>query len=213
MTIIFIGPSLPNNEVTKWVSSDIDIRSPIQRGDLEGIEPSDGPVCIIDGVFHNTLAITVREIAKALQMGVKIYGASSMGALRASECVSIGMEGVGRIFEQYQSGECQSDADVALVFDPISYENISTPLVNVKYGLKQAHQAGLINQAELNQFIQLAKSIHYSELTYEHLFRLASHCCDAQKIASLNKFIMKNQLAMDLKRKDALLLISIINGE
>ncbi|KDM89990.1 TfuA-like protein [Photobacterium galatheae] len=213
MTIFFIGPSLPNHKIKELVNEDVDIRPPIQRGDLDGIEVSDGPVCIIDGVFHNSLAITAREIAKALQKGVKIYGSSSMGALRAAECAPIGMKGVGQIFEQYQSGECQSDADVALTFDPISYENITNPLVNVRYGFTQAQQAGVINPNQLVQLIRLAKGIHFTELTYERVFELASLYCDAQNIEYLKKFIQENQLALDLKRKDALQLIAIINSE
>ncbi|MDN3610405.1 TfuA-like protein [Vibrio ostreicida] len=213
MAIIFIGPSLPNGEVANWANAGIEIRPPIERGDLEDISASDSPVCIIDGVFQNTLAITAREIARALKKGVRIYGSSSMGALRAAECAPIGMTGVGKIFEHYRSGEYQSDADVALTYDPISFDNITTPLVNIKYGFAQAEKAGVINHRQRAQLIRLAKGIHFSELTYEHVITLAAPHCDRHEITSLKQFIKDNQLALDLKRQDALQLIAIINNE
>ncbi len=39
-----------------------------------------------------------------MKKGVKVYGSSSMGALRASELDEFGMVGVGRIYECYRSG-------------------------------------------------------------------------------------------------------------
>jgi len=98
--IVFVGPSIP--------------LAPIRRGQLDDI-PSGAIVGIIDGVFAQTLAISPGEIRHAIDRGVVIYGAASMGALRAAEVPKV--IGIGRIFEMYSTGAIERDDEVAVVFD------------------------------------------------------------------------------------------------
>ena len=72
---------------------------------------------IIDGVFHQSSAVGHKEILNAIKKGIKVYGASSMGALRASELDVLGMTGIGYVYNQYASGEVDSDDDVAVMLD------------------------------------------------------------------------------------------------
>jgi hypothetical protein len=44
-----------------------------------------------------------------------IVGASSMGALRAAELDSMGMVGIGTVYQYYRDGIIESDDDVAIV--------------------------------------------------------------------------------------------------
>jgi hypothetical protein len=76
------------------------IAPPICRGDLiKDIDSGVHAVVIIDGKFHQNLAVAPDEIVDALSCGIKVYGAASMGALRASELHPFGMIGHGMIFE------------------------------------------------------------------------------------------------------------------
>lgn len=59
--------------------------------------------------------------------GVKFIGASSMGALRASELWRYGAVGIGSIFEAYKNGEVQDDAWVAMTYDPDTYRPLTDP--------------------------------------------------------------------------------------
>ena len=53
---------------------------------------------LIDGVFLDVPAVWHRELLWALSEGVHVFGAASMGALRAAELAPFGMRGVGTIF-------------------------------------------------------------------------------------------------------------------
>src|SRR5436305_8306237 len=93
--IVFVGPSIPLARA-RLSLPDAEYRPPIRRGDLDGIAPG-AVVGVIDGVFAQTLAISPGEIREAIDSGVAVYGAASMGALRAAEVPAV--VGVWRIFE------------------------------------------------------------------------------------------------------------------
>ena len=46
---------------------------------------------------------------------IEVFGASSMGALRASELDTLGMTGIGYCYEQYATGTIDSDDEVAVM--------------------------------------------------------------------------------------------------
>jgi hypothetical protein len=82
---------------------------------------------LIDGTFHQTLAVWVKELVFAMVDGVKFIGSSSMGALRAAELCRYGAIGIGNIFESYRSGTVQDDAWVAMTYDPDTYRPLTEP--------------------------------------------------------------------------------------
>jgi len=95
-----------------------------------------------------------------------------MGALRASELDSYGMEGVGEIYELYRKGELVSDDEVALIFEPESFKLLSEPLVNIRYNLGLAEERGIINVEEKEKILSIAKSLYYLERDYERILTL-----------------------------------------
>ena len=109
-------------------------KRPIKRGDL-GHDLNENPtiIGIIDGVFHQNSAVGHREILSALNKGIKVFGSSSMGALRASELDTLGMTGIGYVYNEYASGNVTSDDDVAVMLDSESLEPLSEPLINMNY--------------------------------------------------------------------------------
>jgi hypothetical protein len=130
--IIYVGPSLYSvaiehleGEVWKGPASQGDILR-----DVIAIHPRQ--LVLIDGVFHQSLAVWHKELVYALVHGVCCIGASSMGALRAAELHRYGMVGVGKIFEMYLSGE-EDDSLVAMTFHPETYE----PLLQAPVGQDQ----------------------------------------------------------------------------
>ena len=88
--IIYLGPSLPLKEAKKILYSntnrEVIYAPPIKGDDIpNAINEGFNILGIIDGLFFRESAVSPREIMEALKTKVKIYGASSMGALRASE--------------------------------------------------------------------------------------------------------------------------------
>src|SRR5436309_15622699 len=101
--VIFLGPSLAIKEAAAIL--DADYRPPVKRGDIDVlISPPPPAIGIIDGEFFQSLAISPKEVLRAIEAGIPVWGASSMGALRAAELYPFGMIGVGTVFELYLSG-------------------------------------------------------------------------------------------------------------
>jgi hypothetical protein len=115
--VAFVGPSLPADEARGLVP-EVELLPPIRQGDLSTVVERANPrgVLIVDGEFGQSLSVWHKEILHALHLGIRVVGASSMGALRAAELDRYGMEGVGEIYAYYRDGRLTSDADVALLF-------------------------------------------------------------------------------------------------
>lgn len=94
--VVFLGPSCDLAAAREIL--DADYRPPAKRGDItRAVEDGARVIGLIDGVFFQDCAVAHREVLAALRAGVRVVGASSMGALRAAELDSLGMEGVGEI--------------------------------------------------------------------------------------------------------------------
>ena len=205
--VVFLGPSL-DAETAKNIL-DAEYRPPAARGDIfMAVKEGARIIGLIDGVFFQACAIAHREILYALENGVKVIGASSMGALRASELDRHGMEGVGRIYEQYKNGELVSDDEVALLFDPETLESLSEPLVNIRYNLRLAEKAGIISKAAEEKMLTVARSLYYPERDYERLLSTAEAELKAG-LTQLRIFLSKER--RDLKREDAIAALKRIN--
>src|SRR5512137_2571154 len=156
--IVFLGPSLEKTAAEKILSAHY--LPPAKRGDLlAAVQDGATIIGLIDGVFHQESAVAHREILAAIKHGVKVIGASSMGALRAAEMDTLGMVGIGKIYRMYKSGELESDDEVALVFDPESGLALSEPLINIRCTLKRARDTGVISQAVHDALLSSARSL------------------------------------------------------
>jgi hypothetical protein len=169
--VIYLGPSLAPSIAQSWLNATY--LPPIKRGDLAMLSPDVQIVGIIDGVFHQSLAVSPKEIIGLLDRGVNVYGASSIGALRAAEAHSYGMIGVGKIFEMYRDREIDADDEVAVAYDPSTELTVSEPLVNIRSALKTAVAEGIILSDEADQIICTLKSIYYPLRSYQLVERMS----------------------------------------
>jgi hypothetical protein len=89
---------------------------------------------LVDGHYEQVASVWHKEILYALSMGVHVFGAASMGALRAAECEAYGMVPVGEIAGRYCRGELYDDDAVALLNGPaeLAYAPLTEPLVEVE---------------------------------------------------------------------------------
>ena len=209
--IIYTGLSLSFDEAREILDSDekreVIYKRPIKRGDLS-IDLKENPdiICIIDGVFHQNSAVGHREILKAISEGVKVYGASSMGALRASELDSLGMIGIGWCYDQYASGNVNSDDDVAVMLDSTTLEPLSTPLISMDYVFKNAVKNNIISQSEKDELIKITKQTYYPKRNYAKTIRESN--LDNIKKEKLIDFIRYQE---DIKKEDAKKLLKYIS--
>jgi hypothetical protein len=167
-TVVFLGPSL-GLEAAKTILPAARYCPPVAQGDvysLLGAGPPDA-IGIVDGVFYQDLPVWHKEILAALEAGVAVYGASSMGALRAVECAPFGMVGVGAIFDAYASGELVDDDEVAVAHDGADqgWRPRTEPLVNLRASLRQAVAAGTVGGDSAAQALEVARGIWFADRT------------------------------------------------
>lgn len=209
--VVFLGPSL-DLKTARSVLPDADYRPPASRGDIEkaALENPD-IICLIDGVFFEQCSVGHREILGALNKGIKIFGASSMGALRASEMESFGMKGVGRVYALYKDGILESDDEVAIVCDPFSNHPLSEALVNIRATLQKAECENILTKAESEKLFQTAAGLYYPERTYDFLIE-NSRENNAIKETSLHTFEnwIQNGNAADIKKEDAISVLRVV---
>ena len=102
--IAFIGPSLTATAARAAAGRvRLELRGPARQGDIwRALDEQPAAIALIDGVFESVPAVWHHELRAALASGVPVFGAASMGALRAAELWRQGMLGIGRIFEWYR---------------------------------------------------------------------------------------------------------------
>jgi len=167
---VYLGPSL---EIACARSIlDAEYLSPIRRGDLAKLGPEVRCVGIVDGEFYQSLAVSPKEILPLLERGVRVYGASSMGALRAAELYSHGMIGVGKIFEWYRDGLIDADDEVALTCEAETFRPLSEPLINIRVALREAVHRGLLGKAKADETIEAVRAVYFPDRSYNLVRRL-----------------------------------------
>ncbi len=133
--VAFLGPSLSADEA-RAIVPDVSSCRPSARAISPRRCATWRPVPSSSSTASSRRALSVwhKEVLHAIDLGVRVLGASSMGALRAAELDRFGMEGVGEIYAYYRDGWLTADADVALLHGAAEddYRPLSWPMVNVR---------------------------------------------------------------------------------
>ena len=184
LMIIFVGPTLPNHN-TDFSESNIEFRPPaVQGAVLRAVDAHPWAIGIIDGGFEKQPAVQHKEILYAMTRGIHVFGASSMGALRAAELAPFGMEGVGKIFEQFHKGTLEDDDEVALTHTSAEtgYDCASEAMVNIRATLEAAvdptgspsrNREKVLLREHKEGLEKIAKSLFFPERTYERILQEA----------------------------------------
>ena len=208
--VLFIGPSASGISVDRHFAGTI--MPPIRRGDLDALTRSATPpdaVGIVDGTFHQSLAVTPKEVLRALDAGIRLYGASSMGALRAVECTPYGMVGVGRIFQMDATGEVDADDEVAITYDPETGIAMSEPMVNIRVVVEVAVGSGALEANDVDLVLDAAKALYFPDRSYARILAVLRDTMAADRLDRFAEFVHSDEHP-DQKRTDALELISIM---
>jgi hypothetical protein len=181
-TIVFFGPSIAESEVRKLAA--VTHAPPIKRGDLAAVEDYDVFV-ILDGEFGQNMSVSPKEILALLEKGKTVIGASSMGALRASELDRSGMIGTGWVYDYFRRGAVRRDADVALVYSPFDFKPMTVPMVDVEYWMEQASAAGLIGNRERAGLLKAVRNIFFADRSLDRLMDAARLAIGGDTLDSL----------------------------
>jgi hypothetical protein len=212
--VAFIGPTLPLIEA-RLALPGAQFLGPARRGDIARVVLDRRPaaVVLIDGLFNTVPAVVHKEILFALTSGVRVVGAASMGALRAAELWTYGMEGIGEIFRRFQTGAWESDDEVAVIHGPAEsgFRVASVALANIRLGLERACERELIAPDQAAAIVEELRAVFYPERSWQRVFAIARDLgMSEHEIGGLKSFVAAE--APDAKRNDALEALSYVRA-
>jgi hypothetical protein len=207
---IFTGPTIPPREAAALL--DAVYLPPVKQGDVLRVTGRN-PVAIgiIDGYFEHVPSVRHKEVLWAMAQGIHVFGASSMGALRAAELTAFGMEGVGKIFEDFRCGRLEDDDEVVVTHGlaEVNYLSMSEAMVNIRYTLQRAVETGVVSPETGEVMVRVAKGLFYPERTYPRILQLVSEqAVPAEELLTFRGWLPKGRV--DQKREDAVSLLRAI---
>lgn len=209
--VIFCGPSLPETEARALLPSAL-IVGPAACGDVfKAVKRGARLIGIIDGYFEHHLSVWHKEVLWAMSEGVRVYGAASMGALRAAELHPFGMVGVGEVFRAFCEGSLEDDDEVAVLHSDLAHGHaaLSDAMVNIRATLRRALAEGAISRAAHDAVVQVSKRTFYQERSLRHSVEAAAPELSSSDAASLRAWLRESCL-VDQKRLDAIQLLEVM---
>jgi hypothetical protein len=170
--VVFLGPTL--DRASAMAELDALYLPPVAQGDVyRAARKRPRAIGIVDGYFDRMPSVWHKEILWALSRGIYVFGAASMGALRAAELAEFGMIGVGHIFKSFHDGVLEDDDEVAIAHSSAEdgYRAQSDAMVDIRASVSAALAAGVVGEESAIQLISLAKSLPYPERSLRRLVR------------------------------------------
>jgi len=117
-----------------------------------------------------------KEILWAMAQGIHVYGAASIGALRAAELADFGMTGIGEVYRQFRDGLLADDDEVAVLHGPpeVDYVPVTEAMVNVRATVDEALLLNLLEPAAAATLVGIAKALFYKARTYAAILAAAA---------------------------------------
>ena len=202
--VVFAGPTLPRDPGPGWQAllRACDLRPPAVRGDvLAALAGHPHTIVLLDGCYYTVPSVTHKELLYALDGGVRVLGAASLGALRAVELAPFGMIGIGAVFEQYRTGALDGDDEVALLHAPAEhgYRPLTVALVEVRHAL--ARLGSTVPPDAVAQLIADLKALSFLDRDPVSVTRLASRRLGVEAAAELDRLLAAGSVKQDDARQ------------
>jgi TfuA protein len=204
LPIVFLGPSLKLDKAKKIINAEF--RPPAKKGDFIKLSfmSETRKVILIDGVFLQDYPPTPIEVFQVIsKSNFKVYGSSSIGALRAVELEKFGMEGIGKIFELYKKDIINSDDEIAVTFDS-NYNLLSEAMIDIRYNIFLAWKHQIIDKETKQIMTKLAKRIYFPYRSYDNIIEKSLDLFPSKRkfILKFKEYILTNRVS--IKESDAL---------
>lgn len=166
---VFVGPTLRPEEITAVLPQAI-VRPPAALGDVyRALRHGPSAIALIDGFFETVPAVWHKELLWAMHHGVPVFGASSMGALRAAELDQFGMIGIGSIYQGFADGTLEDDDEVTVAhLDAESgFRSVSDAMVAFRATADAGVASGELSGGEAGAIVATAKRRFYPERRWD----------------------------------------------
>lgn len=206
--ILFAGPSLRRDRGA--LPPGFDPRPPARCGDLLAtLLQRPAAVLLVDGVFETGPTVWHKEILLLIEAGIAVYGAASLGALRAAELDRDGMIGIGAIYEAYRDGAIDRDDAVMVSHAPaeLGHAPLTLALVDAEASIAASGLDPAIGQCAL----RIARAMPFRDRTWDAIFaRLMAAIGEAAGHAAADRL---RACAFSQKVRDTDLLIDMVARE
>ena len=203
LPVVFAGPTISKEDVDSILPAIC--LPPAAQGDVikAVLQFDPSVILIIDGTFQNEPAIRHKEILWALDRGIAVCGAASMGALRAAELWKFGMRGFGLIYRWYRRFALLPDDAVAVLHAPSDLGSValSHALVDILQTIKFAHRRGAIANDIAAMLCKSARQLNFRERTLERVAAAVSADIPEIDVENLTGTLLNSWTAQ--KAKDA----------
>jgi len=210
--VVFVGPTLPPRrrpaDEPLW-----DWRPPVRQGDLyRAALARPQAIGIIDGYFEVVPTVWHKEILWAMAEGIHVFGAASIGALRAAELTSFGMRGIGRVYEGFRDGVLEDDDEVAVLHGPaeLGYPPVTDAMVNIRATLAAAARDGILTRQMATGLTDIAKALFYKERTWDAVLQAAVAGQPADLLRAFAEWLPHGRV--DQKRQDSEAMLEAIRS-
>ncbi len=202
---VYTGPTLTAADVTAVLPAAV-VHPPVAAGDLLTLDAARGDVVvIIDGYFQQAQAVRHKEILLLVERGIEVWGAASMGALRAAELHTLGMHGTGAVFHLYVRGVIEGDDEVGVTHGPAErgYPVVADALVNIRCTVRAAVRDGMLTAHDARVFTAAAAAMPFELRTLAGLLGAAREAgLGTTAVARIEAALTERRV--DVKRRDAL---------
>ncbi|MEO0979581.1 MAG: TfuA-like protein [Pseudomonadota bacterium] len=169
--IVFAGPTVDATDFPEDLQAHL--CGPASQGDMVRAVQQNGPcvIALIDGLFQGVPAVRHKEILWAMAQGAIVFGAASMGALRAAELWRCGMHGRGLIYRWLRRFPLLPDDAVAVLHAPpeLGAGSLTEALVDLRQAIKHARRRGRVTAEAAQTLLQKAHDLHYTERTVTNI--------------------------------------------
>lgn len=163
--LVFLGPTLRVAEA-KQIADAVYLPPAAQGAIVQAVRRyAPRAILLIDGVFQSEPAVRHKEILWAIDQGVAVLGAASMGALRAAELHGHGMIGVGLIYRWYRRWQAAPDDAVAVVHTPpeLGSEPLTVALIDLLMTLRRAERHGGLAAGQRTHLEEAARGLNFRD--------------------------------------------------
>ncbi|MBW4473917.1 MAG: TfuA domain-containing protein [Stenomitos rutilans HA7619-LM2] len=202
--IAFAGPSLPAIPDSTWnlLLNQVQLQPPAQEGDiLAVIDERPHTLVLIDGYYfdgrdHIVAAVKPQELITAVNAGIRLIGAASIGAIYAAELSQYGVVGVGQVFEWFRNGILRGTDELIILHLPeeFGYQHITVALVEVRYALQQLVNEQFVSAAASQAFIATVKELPFPERSLDVILQLARSYLNESTIKALQLRLTSNSV-------------------
>ncbi len=201
---MYAGPSL-DAEAVHALLPDAVIHPPVRHGDLTASPVGAGDrLVVLDGQFFQSASVRHKEICEVIARGAAVYGAASMGALRAAELGPYGMTGSGIVYRLYASGFIERDDEVALVHtEPDTGSRaLTVALVSVRVALRRMVRRRVFGPDEEARLLAAAEELPFTARTWRGILHQAQGVSRTTSDA-IRDLTRGPSVSWDIKTQDA----------